>query len=316
MKQSQCATNAGVLACLGYEDVAECSTLSCFGLPLPRNMKRGIFMQQTLEVPKQPTPQRQTVDFNRFLRRFGWLITFSVILLLWHWLAHSGKVKPFLLPTPEAVFEAFRRVLTDGDHIFDSTLWYHVRATLGEVLPGLGIGLTVGVGLGYLIAKSPLLEALLSPIIVAFQSMPIVAYAPVLIIWFGTGAESKILTCALIVFFPMLMNTIVGIRGVPENLRDLMRVYRANRWQTFHKLEVPAALPVLLTGMKTSATLAVIGAVVGEFIVANEGLGVLITQARGDYNTPLVFVAAISMSLMAGSLYALVSLIERRFVRR
>lgn len=272
-------------------------------------------MQQALETPAPPKA-RNTIDINQIMRRFGWLITFGVTLLLWHWLAHSGNIKSFLLPTPEAVYEAFRRISTDGDHIFDSTLWYHIRATLGEVLPGLALGLSIGISLGYIIAKSPLMEALLSPIIIAFQSMPIVAYAPVLIIWFGAGAESKILTCALIVFFPMLMNTIVGIRNVPENLRDLMRVYRASRWQTFLKLEVPAALPILLTGMKTSATLAVIGAIVGEFIVANEGLGVLINQARGDYNTPLVFVAAITMSIMAGSLYALVSLIEWYLIRR
>ncbi|GAB4320008.1 MAG: ABC transporter permease [Phototrophicales bacterium] len=273
-------------------------------------------MQQTLEIPKQLSSQGQkSIPSNKLLHRFGWLFTFGIVLLLWHWLAHSGKVKPFLLPTPEAVFDAFRHISTDGDHVFDSTLWYHTSATLGEVLPGLAIGLTIGISLGYIIAKSPLLETLLSPIVVAFQSMPIVAYAPVLVIWFGTGSESKILTCALIVFFPMLMNTIVGIRSVPQNLRDLMRMYRASHWQTFYKLEVPAALPILLTGMKTSATLSVIGAVVGEFIVANEGLGVLITQARGNYNTPLVFVAAISMSLLAGTLYTLVSLIERRFVR-
>ncbi|RMG71208.1 MAG: ABC transporter permease [Chloroflexi bacterium] len=289
-----------------------------FALPLPRNNKRGIFMQQTLEISKQNSVQQRIAKYNRLLWRLGRgrPISFSLVLILWYWVAHSGKVKSFLLPTPEAVFETFHRVLTDGDNVFDSTLWYHTSATLGRVLPGLAIGLTIGISLGYIIAKSPLLETLLSPIVVAFQSMPIVAYAPVLVIWFGTGSQSKILTCVLIVFFPMLMNTIVGIRSVPQNLRDLMKMYRASRWQMFRKLEVPAALPILLTGMKTSATLSVIGAVVGEFIVANEGLGVLITEARGSYNTPLVFVSAISMSALASTLYSIVAFIERRFMRR
>ena len=168
--------------------------------------------------------------------------------------------------------------------------------------------------LGYAIAKSPLLCDLLAPIIVTFQSTPIVAYAPLLVIWFDTGMESKIVTCALVVFFPMLMNTVVGIRNVPGGLRDVMRVSQATPLQIFTKLELPAAMPVLMTGLKTSATLAVIGAVVGEFIVAKAGLGFWINLARQQYNTELVFVAMIAMAMMAGSLYAVVSLLERRLL--
>ena len=124
-----------------------------------------------------------------------------------------------------------------------------------------------------MLAKSPTVERLLSPYVVASQSVPIVAIAPLLIIWFGPGLLSKVLISALIVFFPVLVNTIVGLRSVPDDLRDLMRSLQATRAQIFRMLEVPAALPVFLGGLRIGATLAVIGAVVGEFVGADRGLG-------------------------------------------
>jgi NitT/TauT family transport system permease protein len=166
--------------------------------------------------------------------------------------------------------------------------------------------------LGYLIASSTVLEYSLAPITVSLQSTPVAAYAPLLVIWFGSGIASKIVTSALIVFFPTLMNTVVGIRAVPLPLRDLMRSQRATRWQVFTKLEVPAAMPVLIGGLKISATLAVIGAVVGEFVSANAGLGHLIMLARNQYDTPLVLVAVITLAVLARLLYSLVVLFERR----
>jgi NitT/TauT family transport system permease protein len=169
--------------------------------------------------------------------------------------------------------------------------------------------------LGYLIAKSPSAERILAPYIVASQSIPIVAIAPLLIVWFGSGPLSKILISALIVFFPVLVNTVVAVRSVPEDLRDLMRSLRATRWQTFTKLEVPAAMPVLLGGLKIGATLSVIGAVVGEFVAADEGLGFLINLARGMYDIPMVFVTVITLVGMALTLYSLVAVIEQRLLR-
>lgn len=273
-------------------------------------------MQKTLSTktitppapPLAATPERTRTPRRLLVRRFAGLATLLLVLGLWHLVTAQGWVRPFLLPPPAAVAAKFQDVLLDG------RLWLHTRTTLTEVLLGLGIGVSIGVVVGYCIAKSRLLEDLLSPIIVAFQSTPIVAYAPLLVIWFGSGPQSKVITCVLIVFFPMLMNTVVGIRGVPRDLHDLMRVSRATRWQTLTRLEIPAALPVLLTGLKTSATLAVIGAVVGEFIVANAGLGFLINLARSQFDTPLVFVAVITLTLMAGALYGAVSLLERRLL--
>jgi NitT/TauT family transport system permease protein len=142
--------------------------------------------------------------------------------------------------------------------------------------------------------------------------VPVVAIAPLLVIWFGPGRLSKVLISALIVFFPVLVNVIVGVRAVPEDLRDLMRSLRATRGQIFLKLELPAAMPVLLGGLKVGATLSVIGAVVGEFVGADEGLGFLINVGRGIFDTRLVFVAVFVLIALALTLYGIVSLIEWR----
>jgi len=171
---------------------------------------------------------------------------------------------------------------------------------------------STAVTLGYFIAKSETLENALSPLIVAVQATPVVAYAPLLVIVFGDGATSKIVISGLIVFFPMLMNTIIGIRGVPNELHELMCGLNATRWQLFTKLEIPASLPILLGGLKVSATLAVIGAVVGEFVGAEAGLGRWINIARYDFDTPLVFVAVFMLAFIARTLFGVISWIERR----
>ncbi len=241
---------------------------------------------------------------QRLFRRLVPLLVLVAGLALWQGVALFEIYPPFIIPPPQAVFEKFIAVVADG------RLWAHTQVTLTAVLAGLVSGASVGAGLGYLIAKNRLLEQTLSPIVVALQSTPIVAYAPLLVIWFGSGPESKIITSALIVFFPTLMNTVVGMRNVPLPLRDLMRTMRATRWQMFTKLEVPAAMPILLGGLKISATLAVIGAVVGEFIGAKAGLGVMITLARSQYDTALVLVGVIVLAIIARVLYGLVALIE------
>lgn len=258
---------------------------------------------------KRPQQRIDLLNVASRLRYFTPLLVLLVILLLWQWLVVREVYPEFIIPPPAAVFAAFWEVLSDG------SLLRHTRVTFIEMSLGLLIGGSLGVMLGYLIAKIRLLEQALSPIIVALQSTPVVAYAPLLIIWFGSGPTSKIITAALIVFFPMLMNTVVGVRNVPHRLRDLMWSLNANPWQMFVQLELPAALPVLLTGLKTSATLAVIGAVVGEFVSAREGLGFLVNIARNQFDTPLVFVAVFTMTALALSMYLLISLLELYLLR-
>lgn len=258
--------------------------------------------QQSLRLPTLQRPEHVA------LRRAAPVLTLVIVLALWQLITALNLYPAFIIPEPLSVVKKFAEVLQDG------RLWLHTSTTLVEVLVGLTIGVTTGVMLGYIIAKSRLIEDLISPLVVTLQATPVVAYAPLLVIWFGSGANSKILTCALTVFFPVLMSTIVGIRNTPASLRDLMRSLGASRWQMFTKLEVPAAMPVLLGGLKVSATLAVIGAVVGEFVSANAGLGFLINVARNQYDTALVIVAVLTLALMARLLYGLVSLLERRML--
>jgi NitT/TauT family transport system permease protein len=262
-------------------------------------------MQKTASMPYSNPRWRPR---KPFLFRLIPLFTLLVVLALWQLITLLEIYPPFIIPSPKAVAEKFVAVVGDG------RLWVHTQATLTAVVIGLFIGAAVGVMLGCMIAKNRLLDQALSPVVVALQSTPIVAYAPLLMIWFGSGTESKIITSALIVFFPTLMNTVVGIRNVPQALHDLMRSMRATRWQTFTKLEIPAAMPVLLGGLKISATLAVIGAVVGEFIGAKAGLGVLITIARSQYDTALVLVVVITLAVIARTLYGIVALLERRLL--
>jgi NitT/TauT family transport system permease protein len=227
-----------------------------------------------------------------------------LFLGLWELIVRLGNYPPFILPSPGRVYAKFLVIAGDG------TLWRHTQITLVEIFGGLALGLTTATLLGYILAKSRLVERILSPYIVASQSIPIVALAPLLVIWFGFGSLSKILVCALTLFFPVLINTIIGIRSAERDLIDLMRSLEATRWQVFIMLEVPAALPVLLGGLKVGVTLSVIGAVVGEFVGADRGLGFLVNLARGLFDTPLMFVALFTLVAIAVSLYAAVAVLE------
>ena len=227
----------------------------------------------------------------------------------WSLLAANIDLPPFILPTPALVGERFLRALAGG------SLFLHIGVTLSEVFGGLGLGLLVAVFLGILLARSLPLERLLSPFIIASQAVPVVAIAPLMVIWFGPGLFSKVLICALIVFFPILVNTVVGLRSVPADLRDLMRSLMATRWQTLRLLEIPAALPVLFGGLRIGATLSVIGAVVGEYVGADRGLGFLINLGRGQYDTPLVFVAVLTLIAIALTLYGAVAWLESRVLQ-
>ena len=232
----------------------------------------------------------------------------AAALLGWWLVSHFAGLPAFILPAPEQVAARFWKALVDG------SLLLHTTATLTEVLLGLLAGTVAAVTLGYAIAKSRLFEQLVSPYLVATQAIPIVAIAPLLVIWFGPGIFSKVLICALIVFFPVLVNTVVGMRAVPRSLHDLMHSLRGTRWQILHMLEIPASLPVLLGGLRIGATLSVIGAVVGELVGSDRGLGFLVNVGRGQYDTALVFVAVFTLIALALALYGLVSFLERKLL--
>jgi NitT/TauT family transport system permease protein len=267
-----------------------------------------------LAIATEALVTRRLRSLARFARRRLEILLVPVALAAfvgaWALIGRLGGYPPFLLPTPTQVWTKFLTVAGDG------TLWYHTAVTLLEILGGLALGLAAATLMGYLLAKSPLVERFVSPYIVASQSVPIVALAPLLIVWFGFGLISKILVCALTIFFPVLINTIVGLRSVEEALMDLMRSLQASRWQVFRYLELPAALPVLLGGLKVGVTLSVIGAVVGEFAQSDRGLGFLVNLAnRGLFDTPLMFVALFVLMTIALGLYGGVSALEALLLR-
>jgi len=227
----------------------------------------------------------------------------------WYLLTRFGNIPQFILPSPLSVWKRFLKALQDG------TLLHHTGITLLEIVLGLLVGVIFATALGYILAKSRSLEKVLSPYLVASQAIPVVAIAPLLVIWLGDGILSKVVICALIVFFPVLVNTIVGVRAVPAALYDLMNSLHASRSQILWKVEVPASLPVFLGGLRIGATLSVIGAIVGELVSAQQGLGFLLQLGDFQYDTAMVFVAVFMLIALALMLYGIVRLLENKFLK-
>jgi NitT/TauT family transport system permease protein len=233
----------------------------------------------------------------------------ALFVVVWQAVVVVGGFRPFVLPSPVSVATRFVEAWRDG------TMTPHVAATLGEIALGFAAGAGVGLVVGYLVARSRLAERLLSPYIVAAQATPVLAIAPLLALWFGTGLLSKVIICALIVFFPIAVSTMVGIRSVDADLLEMCRAFRATPSQVLAKVELPGALPSILGGFRVGVTLAVIGAIVGEWAGGDRGLGVLINLARGSlFDTPLLFATLATIALIGIGLYVAVVLLERRLI--
>ena len=237
------------------------------------------------------------------------LLSTLAFLLGWHLFTRYGDIPEFILPSPLSVWTRFLKSVSDG------SLPYHTGITLLEIVLGLLVGVLFATIVGYVLAKSRSLERVLSPYLVASQAIPIVAIAPLLVIWLGDGILSKTVICALIVFFPVLVNTVVGVRAVPISLYDLMNSLHATRTQILWKVEVPASLPIFLGGLRIGATLSVIGAIVGELVSAEQGLGFLLQLGDFQYDTAMVFVAVFMLIALALMLYGIVTLLEKRFLK-
>jgi NitT/TauT family transport system permease protein len=237
-------------------------------------------------------------------------LAFGAFVLGWKLLVLAGGYPPFILPPPELVGARFVEAWLDG------TIAPHFVRTLGEVLAGFGVGAGSAIVVGYLLARLPLVERLLSPYIVGAQATPILVFAPLLALWFGPGIGAKILICALIAFFPIAIATMVGIRAVDTRLVELARSLRATRRQIVTTLEVPAALPSIFGGLRVGVTLAVVGAIVGEWAGADRGLGLLVNIARGSlFDIPLLFATVATIAMLGIALYGLVALTERLVVK-
>jgi NitT/TauT family transport system permease protein len=246
------------------------------------------------------------------MRRIGaGLVSLAAFLAVWKLATVVGDYPEFILPAPEVVAERAARAIGSG------VLWEHTAVTLLEVVLGFAVGSIAAVLAGIALGKSVLVERVLSPYIVAAQAVPILALAPLLDIWFGGGLLARVVICALIVFFPIAIATMVGIRSTDPLLDELLRSLSARPEQRTRLLEIPSALPVLFGGMRVGVTLAVIGAVVAEWAGASVGLGVLINIAnQGLFDTPLMFVALATLAVIGLAFHGLVVAVERRLVSR
>ena len=230
--------------------------------------------------------------------------------MVWQLVVLVGGYQPYILPSPVEVASRFVTGWTDG------IIGRHAVTTLSEVLLGLAAGGIAGVLTGFALARSRLAERMLSPYIVAAQATPILAVAPLIALWFGTGLASRVLICALICFFPIAVGTMVGMRSVDPRLVELGRSLRATRWQLLRHIEVPAALPQIMGGFRIGATLAVVGAIVAEWAGGEQGLGVLINLSRGSmFDIPLMFATLITIAVLGVSLYLVVVAVERRLIK-
>jgi NitT/TauT family transport system permease protein len=240
----------------------------------------------------------------RLLSRIGYpLAGVALILIAWVLLCWIGNLPTAVLPTPDKVFRAFvaRRdlLLSEG--------WI----TLKETLYGFLLALAIGLPLAVAVANSRPLNLMFYPLLVGLQSVPKVALAPIILVWLGTGLESKLAVVWLVAFFPIIVDTAAGLRATPKELIELAQSLRATPMQIFLKVQFPAALPFVITGAKVAITLAVIGAVIGEFVGSSEGLGFLLLAATSQLDTPLAFAALFALSFLGILVYLLVELAER-----
>ena len=227
----------------------------------------------------------------------------------WQLLVAVTGLPPFILPGPGHVGARLVTAWSDG------TMERHASSTLVEIVIGFIVGGSLAIVAGYALARSRFVARALSPYLVAAQATPVLALAPLIALWFGTGLVSKVIVCALIVFFPVAIVTMVGIRSVDPRLVEMLRSLRATRGQMVRVLEIPAALPSIFGGLRIGITLAVIGAIVGEWAGGDRGLGVLLNIARGGlFDIPLLFATLVTIAAMALVLYGAVVLAERRLV--
>jgi NitT/TauT family transport system permease protein len=236
--------------------------------------------------------------------RIGYpLLGLLLVLAAWALACWLVSIPTVVLPSPDKVLLA---MVTRGDLLLGESL-----ITLKETLFGFVLALAVGLPLAVAVANSRPLNLMFYPLLIALQSVPKVALAPIVLVWFGTGMESKLAIVWLVAFFPIIVDTVAGLRSTPRELLELADSLKATRAQIFLKVQFPAALPFVITGAKVAITLAVIGAVIGEFIGSSEGLGFLLLSATSQLNTPLAFAALFALAALGILVYLLVELSER-----
>ena len=251
---------------------------------------------------EQPSP-RQHRDWGVIL---GWLVPLLLLvlgLIAWEVIVRLRDTPTWFIPKPTEVAQE----LIESRRL----LWRHTWTTLQEMLLGLALAFVFGVLLAVMISSSRLVERSIYPAVVASQAVPIIALAPILLIWFGYGMTPKVIVVVLTCFFPIVVSMVDGLRAADTDALALLRSMGASRWQTMRIVRVPAALPSLFSGTRIAAAWSVIGALVGEWVGASSGLGYLMTRSASQFQTPRVYAAVIIAATMGILLFALVALAER-----
>ena len=261
----------------------------------------------TTKPPPSAVSDGDAADDRRG-RRFVSLLGLVAFLLAWEATIRALNVPRYLVPAPSAVLSRLIDGFTAG------LMAQHTFATMTEIVVGYVLGCGLGIGLGILVSQFRIVDDLVYPYIIALNSVPKIATAPLIVLWFGFGFESKIIIVALVSFFPLLVNVLLGLRSVEADQLLLMRVLTASRWQSFWKVQLPNALPAIFAGLEVAIVLSVVGAVVGEFVSAKEGLGWYILYANSLSDAAGMFAAFLVLAALGTVLNEVVRLIARRVV--
>jgi len=268
-------------------------------------------MAASLEL-SPPAPAGSGQPLRAWMQRCGDValpaVTLVLLLAFWEWGVGLLGVGAYLLPPPSLVARAPLDTAADG------SLWTHLQVTVTETLAGFAVALLAGVLAGALLVQSRLLERTVYGYLVAIQTMPKIALAPLFVAWFGFGLSSKIGIAALIAFFPILVNVIVGLKSCDAGKLDLMKTLSASRWQLFRHVQLPSALPYLMAGVEVAIVFALTGAIVGEFVGATAGLGYQMVLANSEMQVPKVYAVLLVLGGLGVVLHALVELLRRRLL--
>ena len=236
----------------------------------------------------------------------GWLpamVIVVAVVALWEWVVAANDIPHWKLPAPSSI----------GNELWTSRVMLldHTWVTVEEVLIGLAVALASGVLLAWMINLSRTLERVIYPSVIASQTIPIIVIAPLLLIWLGYGIQHKVIVVALISFFPIVVNTVDGLKSADPDVINMLRTLGANRWQVFWKVQVPASLPFLFSGVKIAVTVSVIGAVIGEWVGSSEGLGYLAIRSKSQFMSERVYAIVVLLSLMGIGLFLIAAALER-----
>ena len=257
-------------------------------------------LKRKIQSPKNPF---SNFESQKILGQFLVIVTPFLFILIWHLIA--AGTTPLILPGPKDVFMRLFSYFVSG------RVWPHLFMTTQEILAGFVLGSVLGLGFGTLISESVIARKVIMPYIIVTQALPKFALAPMLVIWFGFGMAPKVIIAALIAFFPLVENTYMGLTTTPSSQLELFRALRASRITTLLKLRVPHAIPAIFSGFRVALMLSLVGAVVAEYVGANQGLGALIIVSQGTLDTELMFVSFVVLTVLGLSLDWLYGLVYR-----